>query len=72
MTLGRLHPPRMPPQEGNSKPLLSSLYLENHEKDHYESESRLMVVVVVKMLQRYRCPKSVQALKLIDKAWNQE
>ena len=31
VTLGKWHSPRMPPEEGNGKPLLNTLYLENPE-----------------------------------------
>ena len=34
VALGKLHSPRAPPEEGNGKPLLRILYLENPEKYH--------------------------------------
>ena len=36
--LGKLHCPRMPPEEGNGKPLLNILYLENPEKGCHKSK----------------------------------
>ena len=41
MTLGELHNPKKPPEEGNGKPLLGILYLENPEKRHHMSGERM-------------------------------
>ena len=38
VALGKLHSPRMPPEDGNGKPLLSPLCLENPEKDLHNLE----------------------------------
>ena len=38
VALGKLHHPRVPPEEGNGQPLLSTLYLKNSEKGCHKSE----------------------------------